>query len=418
MTVRVTRFESGLRVVTDSMPGLKTASLGIWVGAGARNESPDSHGVAHLLEHMAFKGTERRNARMIAEEIEAVGGYLNAYTSREHTAYYARTLASDVPLAMDILADILQHSALDERELAREQSVVVQEIGQVNDTPDDVIFDHLQALAYPDQALGRSILGTVDKVRSMQRGHLASFLSGNYRAPQMVVAAAGAVDHAEIEDLAARAFSRLAAEPAKDWETARYVGGEYREERDLEQAHLALAFPTVAIDSPDYYAVQVYAALLGGGMSSRLFQEIREKRSLAYAVSAAATSFRDSGLFSIYAGTAPESVAELLPVIGEEMRKTARMVEKDEVTRAKAQLKVGLLTSLESSSARIEQLGRQMLIFDRPLGTEELIAEVEAVNEAQVCQIADSLLRATPAVAVLGAVDGLEKCTNLAARFA
>lgn len=411
-----TRLGNGLRVVTDVMAGLKTASIGVWVGAGARNETAEAHGVAHMLEHMAFKGTVRRNARMIAEEIEAVGGHLNAFTSREQTAYYARIMAADAPLAMDILADIIQRSVFDEAELARERGVVIQEIGEVEDSPDDIIFDHLLTAAYPDQTIGRPILGTIERVRGLRRSHLVSFLDSNYRAPAMTVVAAGAIEPNLIADLAAKHFENLPNSGESNCPPARYQGGEYREARDLEQAHVALALPAVAFDHPDYYAVQVYATLLGGGMSSRLFQEIREKRGLAYTVSASAAAFRDAGLLLIYAGTSPESLDELLPVIGDEMHKTTQGIGTDEIERARAQLTAGLMMSLESSSSRIEQLARQTLALGRTLDADELIGKINAVDGEQLRRIAAEMLRQPPAVAVLGPIGQLDKSASLAAK--
>jgi len=418
MTAEVTRLDNGLRIVTDRMAGLKTASVGVWVDAGARQETPDIHGVAHLLEHMAFKGTERRSARRIAEEIEAVGGHLNAYTSREQTAYYARVLAADVPLAVDILADILQHATFAQDELERERQVVIQEIGQADDTPDDIIFDHLQETAFPDQPLGRPILGTLASVGGMRREQLAGFMARHYRAENLIVAAAGAIEHEKLVALAKAAFGGLAAAGERRAETARYAGGERREERDLEQAHVALAFPAFAFGDPDFHALQVYSTLLGGGMSSRLFQEVRETRGLAYSVFSFTASYVDSGLFTIYAGTGAEQLGELLPVIAEEMGKVVGAVGEDEVARARAQLKAGLLMSLESSSSRAEQLGRQMLIYGRPLDVDELTGAVDAVDAAAVRRVARRVLTGgRPTLAALGPISRLENYDRIAARF-
>jgi len=419
MSVTTTTLNNGLRVVTDRTPGLRTASVGVWVDAGARYEAPDINGVSHLLEHMAFKGTERRSARAIAEQIEAVGGHLNAYTSREQTAYYARILSEDVPLAADILADILQHSSFAEDELERERHVVIQEIGQADDTPDDIIFDFLQHVAYPDQALGRPILGTVDTVKSFRREQLAGYMGQHYRAESMVLVGAGGIEHGELVGLAAEMFGELKPETAREREPARYVGGDMRDARDLEQVHFALGFPCVSFTDPDFHAVQVYSTLLGGGMSSRLFQEVREKRGLAYSIFSYANAYLDSGMFSVYAGTGEEEIAELVPVIAEELLKVTVKVDEEEVARARAQLKAGLLMSLESSSSRSEQLGRQMLIFGRPLPTDELIAKIDAVDAAAICRVAARIIGAgKPSVAALGPIGRLENYDRIAARFA
>ena len=302
-TVNVTRLPNGLSVATDRMDSVETITIGLWSAVGTRHESADENGVAHLLEHMAFKGTKRRTALDIATEIEAVGGYLNAYTGREQTAFYAKILAGDVSLAVDILADIIQNSTYDEDELARERSVVLQEIGQAEDTPDDIVFDHFQEAAFPDQAMGRRVLGQEQIVRAMSRDVVATYLQRTYRADRMVLAGAGAVDHEVLVQLAERSFDRLPAGPPPNIERAAYRGGERRLERDLEQVHVVVGFQGVAYRHADYFVAAIASQILGGGMSSRLFQEVREKRGLVYAISSFTSSFTDDGLFGIYAGT-------------------------------------------------------------------------------------------------------------------
>ncbi|MBC7908258.1 MAG: insulinase family protein, partial [Rhodospirillaceae bacterium] len=351
MSIRETRLASGLRVVSDPMATVESASLGVWVDAGTRHEPPAVNGISHMLEHMAFKGTERRTARDIAEQMDAVGGHLNAYTARDHTAYYAKILKEDTGLALDIVADILQHSTMDGEELAREQDVVVQEIGQANDTPDDIIFDHFQATAFPDQPLGRPVLGTEELVRAMNRDTILSYMGEHYSAPRMVLAAAGRVDHDQLVAEAERAFARLSTAPDMQPERARYVGGDFREERDIEQVNLVVGFDGVSYDDPDYYAASVLSTLLGGGMSSRLFQEVREKRGLVYSIYSFTSSYNDGGLFGIYAGTGEDEVTELVPVMCEEVVKVTAGVSPDELQRARAQLKASILMSLESTSS-------------------------------------------------------------------
>jgi predicted Zn-dependent peptidase len=418
MSVEIATLPNGLRVVTDANPQLESAAIGVWVDAGGRHETLEVNGVAHLLEHMAFKGTESRSARDIAEQIEAVGGHLNAYTSREHTAYYARVLKADVPLALDILADILQRSTFAEDELARERAVVVQEIGQAEDTPDDIIFDHLQAAAFPDQPLGWSILGTAEGVAGMPRDALQGFMGRHYRAQNMVVAAAGAVRHDEIVRLAEAQFAALPPAEPRGLSPARWRGGERREERDLEQVHFALALPSVPYGDADFYASQIFSTLLGGGMSSRLFQEAREKRGLCYSIFSFASSFVDGGLFGIYAGTGADEIAELAEVVVAELLRAGEDAAEEEVARARAQLKAGTLMSLESSSSRIEQLGRQMLIYGRPLATEEIVARIEAVDAAAVRRVARRIAGAgKPTIAALGPLDRLAPYEAVAARF-
>jgi predicted Zn-dependent peptidase len=416
--VRVTVLDNGLRVATDVMPSVETVSLGVWAEVGTRHEPPEINGVAHLLEHMAFKGTEKRSARAIAEEIEAVGGHLNAYTSRENTAYYAKLLAADLPLGLDIIADILQHSVFDPEELARERAVVLQEIGQAEDTPDDIIFDRFQETAFPDQAIGRPVLGTASIVGGMAAGTIRDYMRRHYSADRLVLAAAGQVDHDRLVDLAAGAFDGLPRRSDDAVEQADYRGGDFREDRDLEQAHIVLGFSGVDHLDPDHYPVSVFSTLFGGGMSSRLFQEVREKRGLVYSIYSFASSYRDGGLFGIYAGTGEREVAELMPLICDELVKVGDTVGDDEVARARAQLRAGLLMSRESTGSRCEQLAQQLMVFGRPVGAAEIVGRIEAVDRAAVAGAARRLLASAPTLAALGPIDRVEPLARLRDRLA
>jgi len=418
MALKSTTLKNGLRVVTDAMPRLKSAALGIWVNAGGRHESEKLQGVSHLLEHMAFKGTRTRNAKAIAEEIEAVGGSLNAYTAREQTAYHARVLKEDVELAIDLISDILQRSVFDETELKREKNVIIQEIGQAEDTPDDIIFDHWQAVAYPGQALGRAILGTRETVRSFSRQTLKSYMARSYGAKGMTLIACGAVDHDEIVELAKRYFTNLPEHAAPIYAPARYEGGEHRKLDDLEQAHFVLGLPSIALDDPDIFTAQVFAGVLGGGMSSRLFQEVREKRGLAYSIYAFSSHYKDSGLIGIYAGTAGKALKELVPVVIGEIEALTKGANEGELARAKAQFKAGLLMSLESPSARCEQIASQIFAFGRVLPLPELVRRIDSVRKHDLSRLGEKLLGARrPTVAALGPVSALEPYDRLAARF-
>jgi predicted Zn-dependent peptidase len=419
MNTRLSELANGVRVVTEEMPNIETASIGVWVDVGARDERPEVNGVSHLLEHMAFKGTERRSAQRIAEEIEAVGGHLNAYTSREQTAYYAKVMKEDVPLAVDLLSDILQHSVFDAEELAREKQVVLQEIAQAHDTPDDIVFDYFQATAYPLQPIGRSILGPTEQVANYQRDVLDAYMKEHYSAPRLVVVGAGNLSHDTLVELAGNAFDRLPAGTETQRSAASYAGGDDRRVRDLEQLHFILGFDGIRYDDPDFMAMQTLSTLLGGGMSSRLFQEIREKRGLAYSVFTFGSSYIDGGTFGVYAGTGPEDIGALIPVMSDEILKVCDVIGKDELARARAQLKSGLLMSLESSSARIERLGRQTLIYGRPLSLAELIARIEEVTPDDVTRVARRLFTQTkPTVTALGLIGGIDDYERLAARFA
>ena len=417
MTVRISELPNGIRVVSDEMPQLETASVGVWFDVGARYESEEQNGVSHLLEHMAFKGTKRRTARGLAEEIEAVGGHLNAYTTCDHTTYYTRVMKEDVGLSVDILADILQNSLFDVTELQREKDVILQEIGQANDTPDDIVFDMLQATAFPEQPLGRSILGTAARVRNFNRDIVSHYMRDHYRGDGTILAAAGNISHDALVDMTADAFASFEKECNYSFEAASYGGGESRMARDLEQLHITLGFPGLSYEDPDYYALQVFSAICGGGMSSRLFQEVREERGLAYSVYSFSASHADTGLFGIYAGTSPELAGELLPVVADQMKGLAESVDEVEVARARARLKAGLLMSLESTTSRIEQLSRQMLIFGRPIPTTELIEKVDAIDAAAVERVAHRILQGGLAMAAVGPVHSLPELSKVEALF-
>ena len=416
--VAVSRLANGMRVASQSMPGLETVSLGVWIDSGARGEPADVNGISHLLEHMAFKGTRRRDAFAIAAEIEAVGGHINAYTSREHTAYYARTLSRDLPLAVDLLGDILLNSTFADDELAREKEVIVQEIGQAYDTPDDIVFDRFQEAAYPDQALGRPVLGTAGNVAALDRGALRAWLGSRYTAPRMVLAAAGGLDHERLARLAEDAFGALPQAEAPAPDPARYRGGETRTERDLEQLHVVLGVEGLAYGDPAFPALQVLSTLLGGGMSSRLFQEVREKRGLAYAIYSFTASYVDGGLFGVYAGTAPDDGARLLPVVCDAFADVCGGVDEAELGRARAQLTAGLLMSQESSFARCERIARQTLIHGAPRGVADMVGRIEAVDARAVRDCMTRLVDgARPTVAAIGSLAGLPDYDAVAARL-
>ena len=406
MNVRVTRLASGLTVATETMPHLETATLGVWVGAGSRSERPEENGISHLLEHMAFKGTTTRSARRIAEEIEAVGGEINAATSVENTCYYARILKDDLALAVDILADILTDSVFDPEELERESHVVLQEIGAAHDMPEDVVFDLLQERAFPDQPIGRPILGTPETVKSFDRTALKTYLDRHYRTSQMVVAAAGNLDHAAVVRLAEERFAVLPVGDTPSLAEAVYRGGDVREARDLSEAQMTLAFEGRPYSSPDHHAAQVLATVLGGGMSSRLFQEIRENQGLCYSISAFHWGYRETGLFGIHAATGEGDLDRLMESLAHEIRRTVDEVDEAELGRAKAQLRAGLLMSLESPVSRASQIARQMLTFGRPLSTAEILAKIEAVDRRRLVGLAEEIFRgSTPTLALVGPVE-------------
>ena len=417
MTVQTATLPNGFRIVTEHMPGLESAAIGIWVTAGGRHERPEQNGIAHFLEHMAFKGTKTRSALQIAEAIEDVGGYINAYTSREVTAYYARVLRNDVALALDVVADILRNPVFDPKEIEVERHVILQEIGQALDTPDDVIFDWLQEKAYPGQALGRSILGETDGVSRFGKEDLATFVSEHYGPDQMILAAAGAVDHDAIVKQAEALFADMVSRPFLVADTAKFAGGEYRKSKTLEQAHIALAFESPGYCDPMFYTAQVYSTALGGGMSSRLFQEIREKRGLCYTIFAQSGAYSDTGMTTIYAGTSGEEVRDLAHLTIDEMKRAADDMSPAEVARARAQMKAGLLMGLESPSSRTERLARMIQIWGEVPPLEDTVSRIDSVTTGDVRAFAEDIVRNAPAaLALYGPVDAAPDLTELQSR--
>ena len=419
MTVKLHTLSNGFTIVTENMPGLQSASVGVWVTAGGRHERIAQNGIAHFLEHMAFKGTEKRNALQIAEAIEDVGGYINAYTSREVTAYYARVLKGDVPLAIDVIGDILLNPVFDPNEIEVERGVILQEIGQALDTPDDVIFDWLQERAYPDQPMGRTILGPQERVSAFTREDLKTFVAEHYSPERMILSAAGGVDHDEIVKIAEEMFGHLPKGAFRPMETARFEGGEFRTEKSLEQAHFALGLESPDYKNDDIYAAQIYSIALGGGMSSRLFQEVREKRGLCYTIYASAGAYADSGMMTIYAGTSGDQVADLADITIDELKRTADDMSTAEIERAKVQMKAGMLMGLESPSSRAERLARMVSIWGRVPGLEETVAKIDAVSDAGVRDFAAHMaVNARAALALYGPVAAAPELEKLQTRRA
>ncbi|WP_112320442.1 M16 family metallopeptidase [Oceanibium sediminis] len=419
MTVQTHRLSNGLRIVTEHMPGLQSAAVGVWVTAGCRHESVEQNGIAHFLEHMAFKGTGRRSALQIAEEIEDVGGYINAYTSREMTAYYARVLGADVPLALDVIADILQDPSFDPHEIEVERGVILQEIGQAHDTPDDIIFDWLQEVSFPGQSMGRPILGPPERVAAFTRGDFLRFTKAHYGPERLIIAASGQVDHDAIVRQVEAAFGGATRGGDGPLEGARYSGGERREIKDLEQAHIALSLEGPGYRADDIYTSQLHAAILGGGMSSRLFQEAREKRGLCYTIFAQTAAYADSGALMIYAGTAGDSIAALSKVVTDELRRLPETVTLAELDRARAQMKAGMLMGLESPSGRAERLARTTAIWDRVPTPEETVARIDAVTLEDIRAFGETLCTtARPAQALYGPVAAAPDHDVLRARLA
>jgi predicted Zn-dependent peptidase len=411
-------MDNGITVVTDGMPHLASATVGVWVSTGSRHENRSENGISHLLEHMAFKGTTSRSAVQIAEEIENVGGEVNAATSVESTSYYARVLAGDVPLAIDILADILQDSVFDPEELSREKHVIGQEIGAALDTPEDLVFDHFQEAAFPEQPIGRPILGSVETVDRFSADDLRAYLARQYTGPQTVVAAAGKVEHDEIVGLVRARFSAYSGSDGPQEAEAVYHGGERREERDLMEAQIVLGFPGASYHADDYMTAQIASSVLGGGMSSRLFQEIREKRGLCYSVYSFHWGYRDTGVFGISAATGETDAAALVETTLDELERAIGGITEAEVARARAQLRAGLLMTLESPAARAGQIARQLMFHGRPLPLDELAARIAAVTPTMVSDfLARMVTEGLPTLAAIGPIGDVPRLDAISTRF-
>ena len=404
MSLEITTLDNGLRVVTDHMSHLATTSLGVWVSAGSRHESETDNGMSHLLEHMAFKGTSKRTARAIAEEIEALGGELNAATGHESTAYYARVLAGDEAAALAILADILQDPLFADDELKREQEVILQEIAATQDSPEDIVFDLLHEVSYPRQSLGRPILGTPERVQGFSSTDLRRFLAASYGPSRMVVSAAGGVNHDALVRHAEALFQASNSPPKGTVAPARYAGGTVKSDKPFEQCHIAMGFEGPSYRDEGYFAAQVFSGIFGGGMSSRLFQEVREKRGLCYSIYSSVWGLEDTGMTYLHTATAPEAACELTSVIADELSALCQTPPAvSEVERAKAQLKVGLLGALESSAARAEQMARHLVAYDRVISKEDLIDRVDAVSPEDVLEAARQTAASKVTFSVVGA---------------
>lgn len=405
MHTQLTTLKNGLRIVTSARPLSETVSLGIWIKTGSAYETKDVNGISHFLEHMVFKETKNRTSLQISEEIENVGGQNNAYTSREFTAFYAKMLKNDAELALDVLSDLVMNPTFPEEELVKEREVVVQEIKQTYDSPDDIIFDYFQEKAFPNQALGRSILGLEDGVRSFQQQTLQNYMKSNYAAENIVVCAVGNIDHEQFVKMAESRMSHIQEKTSFVIEPQQYVGGFYAEKREIEQTHLVLGFKGFEYNNENYYSSMILSTLFGGGMSSRLFQEIREKLGLVYTVYSFANSHTQSGMAGIYAGTTADELQKLLPVVATEIKKVCNdLVDIKELNRAKAQIKASMLMALESSSSTSEVAARQMLLFNRILPTEEMVAKIEQVNLNDIRNTANIIFQSNPTYALLGSL--------------
>jgi len=400
-----TTLKNGLQIITSNRSQTETVSLGIWVNTGSAYETFDNNGISHFIEHMVFKGTKKRNALQISEDIENVGGQTNAYTSREFTAFYAKMLKSDIELAIDVIADFIVAPTFDDAEMIKEKEVVVQEIKQGIDTPDDAIFDYFQEAAFSNLPIGRTILGPAETVRGFNADIMRAYMKTHYGTDNMVVVAVGNLDHDTFVKMVKNRLEAYENKALFDIEPQTYSGGFTLQKRDIEQVHMLIGFKGIEYKSPMYYPVSIFSTIFGGGMSSRLFQEIRERRGLVYTVYSFTNSHTAGGLFGIYAGTTADELNALIPVVSDEIKKVCNEYVTDiELRRAKTQLKASMLMALESSSSTAEVMARQSLIHRRIIPTDEIISNVEAVNLDDIQRVAQMLFSSNPTYTLLGNV--------------
>ena len=414
---KISTLDNGLRIVTQNMQSLETVSMGIWNSVGGRDELENINGVAHLLEHMAFKGTTKRSALEIAETIENVGGDINAYTSKEITAYYVKLIAEDLSLGIDILTDILQNSIFAEKELNRERGVIIQEIGMYLDSPDEMIFDYWQEKAFPNQPIGRSILGKTDIIKNISRDEVKNFMMSHYNPNKMIISAAGKINHDEFVEAIKQSCTNLPQGTENGRPQASYQPGEYREQKKLEQIHLLLGFEGIDYHHDDYYSLMIYSSLLGGGMSSRLFQEIREKRGLVYGISSFSAAYSDTGVFGIYSGTGDSQIKELIPVLCDQLNTSPDSITEKEISRGKAQLKASLLMGRESAFRRCEIAARQLIVFNRVIEPTEILKKIDEVNIETVKHIAKQIVSQPITISSIGPIENLETLDKIQARL-
>ncbi|MFY9288830.1 MAG: pitrilysin family protein [Alphaproteobacteria bacterium] len=417
MTIKITTLSNGLRVATDSMHDAESVVVGAWVGVGTRNEPWKANGVAHLVEHMMFKGTKKRSSYALSTAIEKNGGMMNAHTTREETAYYARVLPEDAELACDIISDMLQYSTLKAKELEREKKVIIQEIGRDLDSPEEHIFDLAHQAAFPHQKIGRSILGSASVIEKMPRSVIRAYVKQYYHAGNMVVVAAGKVKHEEFVSMVKKRFGRLPRGKAPKNDKARIVSADKRKQKRIEQLHLIMGFAGPGFHSRDIFAAQVLSIILGGSSSSRLFQKVREKRGLVYTISSNHIAFSDAGFFQIYAGTDPARAKELVPVICNELRDITKNITPAELDRAKAQGRADMLMGQENVMRRAEVLGHQLLAYGRPIAIDEILKKLMAVKVKDVQLMAKKLFKRRPIITALGPLAELEDYKGILKRL-
>lgn len=415
------KLSNGLTVLLDSMPQIETVSIRILFKVGSRNEENSIDGISHILEHMCFKGTENRTAKDIAKEFDMIGGYLNAYTGKERTVYHAKVLKEDIKTALNILSDILIYSIHPEFELNKEKNVIIQEISDAEDDPEDVLFEALFKKAFEGDQFSKPVAGTPDSVSSCTRNDLLKYIEQYYHPENAYISVSGNFNENEIISYMENYFKHWQASENKIFQNntqPKYIGGNIRVTKSIEQAHVAIAFEGSPItNDSEYYVQQVASLIAGGSMSSRLFQEVRENRGLAYSISSFCSNYTDCGLWGVYASTEPKSLQELVEVTIDELKKMTENIQEEEITIAKAQIKSSLLMSMESSSNRAEKLVNNIATFNRVISNTEIVKAIEAITIDSVKECMKKLLQSTCTVSAVGQIDSLQSYQEIIARL-
>jgi predicted Zn-dependent peptidase len=406
--MKINKLSNHLRYASDYMPDVESVSIAVFVASGSRNENIKNNGISHFLEHMAFKGTKTRNATQIAEEFDNIGGRINAYTSREKTVYYVKVLKEHAEFAVEFLSDILQNSVFDQSEMNKERGVILQEIAMTNDTPDDIIFDYFQETAFPNQPLGRSILGPESNIKNFDRSYLVDYVNKNYHNSNICITSAGNLTEDDFANYVKKYFTNLNSGEISNSKKSNYIGGDFRKEKtELEQINLLLGFKSSSYLDDDFYIAQILSSILGGGMSSRLFQEVREKRGLAYSIYAFNLAYQDNGLFGIYAGTTPEQTNELIEVTMEELIKSTQKIEDIELIRAKNQVKSSLIMSLENTNSRCQKLGNNILNHNKIISNKDIINKINNINIDELINYSSNLIKQKPTFTAIGKIENI-----------
>ena len=414
---KLTTLNNGLRIITHSMPAFESVTFGVWNNVGSRDEQEEINGTAHFLEHMAFKGTTTKSAKQIAEKIDNVGGFMNAYTSEETTAYFVQILEQHLNEGIEVISDILQNSIFESAELERERGVILQEIGMYLDAPSEMVNDYWQKTAFPSQPLGRLIIGKKEIISSIKREKIVNFMNENYHPNKMVVSAAGKINHEKFVEDISNYMDNLPKGKVDGRIKASYKGGEYRQDKELEQIHLVLGFEGLDYFDEDYYALKIYSAIMGAGMSSRLFQEIREKRGLVYSIHAYARSFYDAGTFQVIAGTGEKQIKELLPVLCDELQRAPKNLTEKEIEKSKAQLKSATLMSRESTMSNASVGVHQIFTKGKLIDIKETLEKIQNVSKSSIERVAKKLLASKPTIASIGPIKELESLDQIIKRF-